>query len=276
MRLGQLARKYDVSPQEIISYLMEIAPGYHDLHHNSKLDVQTKSLVAKRFDDPEKLRDKAPEEIEQKFLEQEITDDPEELSEVDQGELDTSLPELEVQEPQKKEEVVIETDKLLELLESEETSIDLSKITRIKASKKELDGLKVVGKIELPEPKIKAAEKSEQQEKEPKPVKNARHQRRQLSVEEQEKRRLKAEKRKEEYEARKEKRKKAKERKRRKALNETRYQQKLRRSKSNQPKLKDNEQIPQASSEVAEERPKPKTLIGKFWRWMKYSLIPVE
>jgi len=268
MRVGQLARKFGVSQQEIISFLKEIEPSQTILHHNSKLDEQATALVAKRFDDPAKVSEMAPEEIEQEALEPEIIDKAEEPSEVAQDELDASLTELEVEEPQKKEEVVIETDKLLELLESEEPSVDLSKITRIKSPKKELDGLKIVGKIELPEPKSKTVEKTEQPETEPKPDKNARPQRRQLSIEELEKRRLKDEKGKEEFQARHEKRKKAKERKQKKALNEARYQQKLQRTKSIQPKHKDHTQISQSPTEVEEPRPKPKTLLGKFWRWM--------
>ena len=261
MRLGQLARKYDVTLQEIISYLKELEPSHDTLHHNSKLSEQTITLLAKRFDYLEEPGD----EIEQKFGEPEVVD-IEQTVEVPQSDLDATSPEAEVQDPQKKVEVVIETDKLLELLESEE--VDLSKITLIKAPKKELNGLKIVGKIDLPDPKSKTAEKSEQREKEPKPDRNARHHRRQLSEEELEKRRLKAKKKKGEYQARQEKREKEKEKKQKKVLNEARYQQKLQQAKYNQLKHKDKTQSPQSSSEVKEQRPKPKTLFGKFWRWM--------
>ena len=191
MRLGQLARKYNLTLQEVISYLKGIEPTHETLHHNSKLNEQTRILLAERFEYLEKPTERTSEEIEQKFVEPEIVDIGQ-TAEVPQSELDTPLPEAEVQDLQKKVEVVIETDKLLELLESEE--VDLSKITRIKAPKMELSGLKIVGKIDLPEPKSKTAEKSEQREKEAEPDRNASHQRRQLSKEELEKRRLKAKK----------------------------------------------------------------------------------
>lgn len=265
MRLGQLARKYNVSLQEVISYLKETEPAYETLHHNSKLNEQIISLIAKRFAYLEELSEETSEEVEQKLAEPEVSG-IEETVELPQSELDESLPE--AQDSQKKVEVVIETDRLLELLESEETPIDLSKITLIKAPKKELDGLKIVGKIDLPEPKSKTVEKSEPGEKEPKPDRTGRHQPRQLSKEELEKRRLKAKKREEEYQARQEKRKKEKEKTQRKTQNESRYQQKLQQAKYNQHKHKDRTQWPQSSSEVKEQPLEPKTLLGKFWRWM--------
>ncbi len=260
MRLGQLARKYQVSLQEIISYLKEMEPTtYETLHHNSKLNEYTKTLLAKRFEFLEKLNEETPEEIEEKLVEPKVADM--EDTKVPLSELDVPLPEAEVQDLQKKVEVAIESDKLLELLESEKSSIDLSKITLIKAPKKELSGLKVVGKIELPEPKNKTVEKSEQLEKEPKP---GRHQRRQLNEEELDKRRLKAKKMEKEYQARQEKLRK----KQKKALNKAHYQQKLQRTKNNQLKHKDKTPRPQSSSEVKEQGPNPKTILGKFWRWM--------
>jgi hypothetical protein len=263
MRLGQLARIYDVSAKKIISYLEEAGSAQDTLHHNSKLNEQTKAMLAKHFNYVEQLSEEASEGVEQKLTEPEVVE-LEQSIEATQSELDHPLPEAKPKDLQKQdeevvEEVAIESDKLLELLESEETAIDLSKITLIKAPKKELSGLKVVGKIELPEPKNKTVKKSELR---------TGHQRRQLSEEELEKRRLKAKKRKEEYQVRQEKRRKEKEKKQRKALNEARYQQKLQRTKYNQLKHKDKTQGPQSSLEVKEPTPEPKTLLGRFWRWM--------
>ena len=265
MRLGQLARKYNISLHEIISYLKEIEPTHDTLHHNSKLNEQTKTLLEKRFEYLEKQSEETSKEIEQKLIEPKVAD-IEETAEVPANELEAPLPEAEVQDMPKKIDVVIESDKLLELLESEE--VDLSKITLIKAPKRELSGLKVVGKIELPEPKSKSLEKSELREKGPKPGKNSRHPHRQLSEVDLEKRRLKAKKRKKEYQARQEKQRKEKEKKQRKALNKARYQQKMQRAKSNQPKQIDKTQRLPTLSEAKEQPPQPKTLLGRFWRWM--------
>jgi len=270
MRLGQLARKFEVSPKEIISYLKETGSTQDTLHHNSKLNEQTETLLAKHFNYVEQLSEDASEEIEQKLTKPEVVE-LEQSIEATQSELDPPLPEAKLKDLQKKdevvkEEVVIETDRLLELLESEE--VDLSKITLIKAPKRELSGLKVVGKIELPEPKSKSLEKSELREKGPKPGKNSRHPHRQLSEVDLEKRRLKAKKRKKEYQARQEKQRKEKEKKQRKTLNKARYQQKMQRAKSNQPKQIDKTQRLPTLSEAKEQPPQPKTLLGRFWRWM--------
>jgi len=273
MRLGQLARKYDVSIQDIISYLNEIEPTHNALHPNAKLSEHTETLVAKHFEpilevtsEPEEPSEETPEEIVEIPLEPEVVEIEEEV-EVPPIELDSPLPEPEEQNSQKKEDETIETDRLLELLESEEVPVDLSKITLIKAPKKELDGLKVVGKIDLPEPKIKTEEESNDKEREPKPLRNGGHQRTQLSEEELERRRKRAKKKKEEYEARQERRIKEKEEKQRKAKREAHYKQKLQRIKPRQ-NVKKKPQRQQASLEVEEQRPKPKTLLGRFLRWL--------
>lgn len=269
MRLGQLARKYGVSKKEIISFLKQIDPDSHSLGHNSKLSAQMLTMVAQRFENPELLDEGQQQELEDQqagsrtgeaIIQSEL--------ELPHQEAASELPSDETDKPKKKDEVVIETDKLLELLESEEPQIDLSKITRIKAPKRELEGLKVVGKIELPESKSKPGVKSEQSEDGIKPARNKGNQQQPLTEEEREKRRLKFKKRKEEYEAQKEKQRKSREKKRQKALNKARYQQKLQRVKSSQPKHKD--QIPGSPSTLTtrEESAPPRTLLGKLWRWL--------
>lgn len=133
MRLGQLARKYDVSQQQIISYLNEIEPLNESLHSNSKLSKQTEALVAKRFEISSEMPWPGPKDrTEESSLEKEQdttvetevadTEDIEESVETPQSELDLSSTEAEIQDLQKEEkieDVAIETDQLLELLESE-------------------------------------------------------------------------------------------------------------------------------------------------------------
>jgi len=277
MRLGQLARKYDVSQQQIISFLKEIEPTLDTLHSNSKLNEQTEALVAKRFEilsdtsveDLEDQSEGASQEIKQNTLEPEVADieEKEDTKEVTPSNLEEPLPLDEVQKLQKEEEVAIETDQLMELLESEETSVDLSKITLIKAPKKELDGLKVVGKIELPEQKDKTEEEPEQTE-EPKPDRSSRQRRRLVSDEELEERRLKAKRKKEENEARQEERRKAKEKKRKKSVREAHYQQKMQQIKASQPKQSLRTEPEPELFEEEEPRPEPRTIFGKFWRWL--------
>ena len=227
MRLGQLARKYNVSQDDVILYLNEAQPELSPFHHNSKLSDETEGLVTSRFSSSSEETEETEEVTEEhiKDIDTETIEPNLDLDEIDrekeieasvQRELDPTLPPIQAREPEKEEkknEKAIETDRLLELLESDEESIDLSKITHIKASKKELSGLKVVGRIELAEPKSKSTEKIENQEKEPGPERNNRHERQKLSNEEKEKRRLKAKEKKEQYEARQEKRRKEEEKK---------------------------------------------------------------
>ncbi len=268
MRIGQLARKYDATIEEIISYLKEIEPNHDSLHPNAKLDEPTSLMVINRFapstEIPAEDSSKADNEL---VIEDEVSA-VEDESEVPQEELIEPIKEPEVQAPQKAEDEIIETDRLLELLESEEEPVDLDKIKLIKAPKRELDGLKVVGKIDLPEPKVKTVEESEQLEKDTAPIRNQRHHRSQLSDEEREKRRLKAKRKKEEYDARQKKRNKEREERQRKAKKKTHYEQKIQLAKSSQSKLKSPKQKQLVPPEIIDERPQPKTLMGRMWRWL--------
>ncbi len=263
MRLGQLARIHNVSLEEVISHLKEIDPAHDDLHHNSKLDEQTAALVAQRFKSTGEINnDETIESVQQVSKAPDVADlgvTPTAST----NELKPSLSDDTILEPEEKDEFIIETDRLLELLESEETSVDLSKITLIKAPKKELEGLKVVGKIDLPEPKS-----TEKETKETKPGSKVQHPRRQVSEQERENRRLKAKRKKNQYEASQEERRREKERKEKKAINEAHYLKKLQRAKSKPKHSKDKTPKPQTLAASKDQRPLPKTLLGKFWRWM--------
>jgi hypothetical protein len=271
---------YDVSQQEIISFLNETGNTEENLHSNSKLDEQTEALVAKHFgispemstEEQDDQGEETSEEIEQNTLESDVVD-KEKFEDVPSKDLEDPLSIAKDQQPHKKDEVAIETDQLLELLESEDTPVDLDKITLIKAPKKELDGLKVVGKIDLPEPKLKIEEETDQSEtgsddySSDKHKEKSRQRRRLVTDEELEERRLKAKRKKEENEARQEERRKAREKKKRKAIREAHYKKKMQQIKSSQPKITKTETQPE-SFEEEEARPEPKTIFGKFWRWM--------
>ncbi len=296
MRLGQLAKKHDIPVKEIISYL-ENETG-EKFHPNAKLYDALESKVFEHFElMPETIpvEDKsepAANENESDVETEIIADDkisveaktllpatPEEEIAALDGELAQreELPSLDVEldknekdhkvEPAADE--VIQTDRLLELLESEEPSADLDKIKLIKAPKKELSGLKVVGKVDLPAPKEKKEKHSEViTEKDLKEYRNPRKKRQPLSEEEKEKRRLKAKRKKEAYEARQEKRRKEREEQERKARKEEHYKQKLEQAKAIQQKRRPKLETPVAPELNEKTRPEPKTLLGKFWRWM--------
>jgi hypothetical protein len=286
MRLGQLARKYGISKKDIITYLKEKDPKLHSLGQNTKLDEATVELISSRFGDPEQLFDasvtqtsekqhevpppkslgEAPKTalIQTSDVDLESASQSEQDEESESSSIDTSDEEaLSTANTARGE--AIETDKLLELLEDEEKEVDLSKITLIKAPKRELEGLKVVGKIELPAPKPKSDQSASA--KDGRAKNRNRSDRPVLSEEEREKRRLKAKRKKEAYEARQERRRKEKAKEQRKALNKARYQQKLQQAKANQ--LKQKRQQPKQEDTAIEAPPSPpKTLLGKLWRWL--------
>lgn len=182
--------------------------------------------------------------------------------------------------PEPKEDEVIDTERLMELLESEEEAPDLDKIKLIKAAKKELSGLKVIGKVDLPEPKKKEVSEEEASEKEV--SSSRRNDRPKISDEEREKRRLKAKQKKEEFAAREKRRAKEKEEKERRDRNASHYKQKL-----SQPKPKKQKQKPKKTVTVAAtpsvvvptatsalpkkakvKKEQPTSALGKMWKWI--------
>jgi len=301
MRLGQLARKYGISKKEIIAYLQEQDLSHQSLGQNTRLDPELVTLLDQRFADPDLLFEDQPTSASQKEEPQqskEAVPIPEESipaqdPEIDQGPAaseqtvtDTSeeagkdpeqpqatspvIPEGTIKNTEDRPpQVAIETDKLLELLESEENSPELDKITLIKASKRELEGLKVLGKIELPEVEPrKKGQKKERAEQDAKSKKTSGQQRK-LTTEELEARRLKAKKKQQAYQARQEKRRKEKEKKRRKAINKARYQEKLKKAKVLKQKNKTKSVVEEnTSSKHSPTTTPPKTLIGRLWRWL--------
>ncbi|NOT74112.1 MAG: hypothetical protein HOP08_04225 [Cyclobacteriaceae bacterium] len=123
MRLGQLARKLDLRPIEIVDFLakqsIQIESG-----GNTRIEDEHVAMILQKFD-PQGLSGKAEEVVEvESVVIEEITPEP-----------------VEVIQP-------LSTISMPEVLKEE-------KIEVIKAPKVELSGLKVLGKIELPEPKKK-------------------------------------------------------------------------------------------------------------------------
>jgi hypothetical protein len=311
MRLGQLARKYDVSAQEIIVYLNDLNTT-ETFHANAKLDKETETLVAEQFgildeyqEDHEKVIDELPEEEPQEPLipeKEPIEEEPplteeiatpvlqqpepatasEEIAMVGGDLEDVTIKDESIQKESKiaeetpvaekenrKEDEVIETDRLMEIMESEDAPVDLDKITLIKAPKKELEGLKVLGKIELEEQEKEPKEESEPKEKVRKLDDEEIARRVKEREEQKERKRLAAKKKQEECEARREKQRIEKEEREKKAIKEAHYKQKLSQTKAHkQPKPKSVDQPPVFETENETKQPKPKTLLGSFWRWL--------
>jgi hypothetical protein len=253
MRLGQLARKLALRPSQIVDYLAtkKIFP---DEGSNARLsDAETK-LVVLQF---------APERLNEIMTVEEMSIDPISLPD--------AVLEAPVLAPVKEEVIEMAKPSLLEVVE-EKTEIEV-----IKAPKVELSGLKVLGKIELPEPKkkitpvaetsdaaTKQEEKAEQspvtekkqrrtQPREPRREYTPRPVRNPIAVQREEQARKEEQKRKARVEREKEKR--------------TQYY--LQRVKTGQPtKAAKIVSEPTESFSFKEEKPAPKTWFGKFLRWL--------
>jgi len=209
----------------------------------------------------EEIEDEADEEI---SVNEQSLNHPTEQSDAANGD----AAEDEVISPPTEEETIL-SDQFLEMIEADEAPAGLEKIRLIKAPKKELTGLTVLGKIEIPEDprkKQKAQKEAERLE--------ADSRRPKITEEEREKRRLKAKKKKEEYEARKERRLKQKEERKEKARKEEHYknitQAKVSTSKG-KPKKKMKPTKPAAQAHPTTPTPQPKTVFGKLWRWLNSS-----
>lgn len=243
MRLGQLARKLSLRPSQLVDFLAEKSIQTEEGSNTRLVDEHTQ-LIVKHFA-PERL-----EEIMKPVVEEVALPEAKPiLEESIQSEF-----ELKVVEP-----IVVFEDKL----KDEQSEPEIIRVQKI-----ELSGLKVLGKIELPEPKKKESKpeeepSSEEQQKperrnleKSKPQKRERDQRtwrNPLEVQRQRETRDLEEKRKVEIERDKEKRK-------------HHYQNKVKQITQPKRSTPSKEEIVKMKRAV-ETRPLPKTWIGKFFRW---------
>ena len=260
MRLGQLARKLALRPLQIVDYLaaQQITP---DEGSNARLSDEVTRRVVLHFA-PERLNEIMA--VEEKNAEPTVTPAP-----VQEEPVITN----------KQEEVIAVEATPSPVIEAAE---EKAEVEVIKAPKVELSGLKVLGKIELPEPKKKTtpvtespegtvvategeAEKipvTEKKSRRPESKVNTqprrdnysqRSVRNPIALQREEQARKEEERRKEKVEREKEKR--------------TQYY--LQRVKTGQPtKAAKMLSEPTESYSLKEERPTPKTWVGKFLRWL--------
>lgn len=250
MRLGQLARKLSLRPSQLVDFLAANNITSEE-GSNTRLEDNHVEMIVLHFA-PESLAEimkpSMPEEVVSVLEEPAVVEIP--------------LPEVEhIQE--EISEVIVE-----ESPESLPSAIDDSEVIRVQ--KIELAGLKVLGKIELPEPKKKEtpvegeATEQTQGEKTDRSSKNTNKRKQQprkseqrvwrnpVEVQRQRELRELEEKRKAELEREKEKRKQH-------------YHSKVKQVA--QPKrTKPVKENPVAKKPV-DKRPAPKTILGKFFRW---------
>ena len=132
MRLGQLARKLDLRPIEIVEFLATMNIRIEE-GTNTKIEDAHATLALHHFA-PHLLQDDTPDD-----------------------EIQTVATDVEPVEP-----AIVSLENTAFPLENTETETPPVPPEVIKAPKVELSGLKVLGKIELPEPKKKQPETSEE------------------------------------------------------------------------------------------------------------------
>lgn len=140
MRLSQLARKLDKTPSEIIHFYNTNNLGSYTTH-NDKLEDEHVAVAISHFN-PGLL---AVEENDEPIIDMEENTDDVDIISVDEIEVEQS-------------EVVVE-----EKMDSSDDSEE--EIEVIRAPKIKLEGVKVVGKIDLPEKVIKTGNKEEDKDK---------------------------------------------------------------------------------------------------------------
>lgn len=278
MRLAQAARKLSITTEDIVDFL-EIRGIAIEKDSNTKLEERAIQLLYKHFEIEEESK---PEEIvPQKEVETEkIEEDNQEITEAKNQKIEdlkkeTSEEERQVSDEEEakispRENIVDEkpikksfrtVDEVLEA-EGEETHEDFV----IKPAKIELKGLNVVGKIDLPEPKPKSdpEQKAESKVKAkkvfPKTRENkspGRRQKRELSPSEIRKR-----------EEQKEARKREQIEKEKKKKREQFYKEKILKPKQIEQKNKPKKGKSVVEDKSTEKKPQPKTILGKFWKWL--------
>lgn len=257
MRLGQLARNLEVTTTDIVNFLSEQQITVKD-HPNVKLDEISEQQVIKAFSGATTFNETPPSTAavseENKPEQEEVISIPTEVNEEPES----------TQEEPEEPEVTMEEEPVNATAKPTTENVQEEEVEVIKAPKIELQGLKVVGKIELPEPK------TEEKPKEEKKVTNGKksngrkkNPKRELTEEEKEKRRIKSKKARKKREEREKEKQKELEQKRLKKKKKEHYLKKI--HKPQPPVSKKEKRI---KEQEKQNKHVPKTLLGKFWKWL--------
>ncbi len=308
MRLGQLSRKLEISNREVVSFLATKGIEIKD-HPNVKVSDEAEVILIEEFGIIEKTPLEDPiiveEPVKEEFIQEEVLVEPE-IEETDiSKEIVENNPSESVEEIIVDAEVTIEEEPIVEETELEiatesddvhhdesitvgemlgddddpESVKSFDHVKVIKAPKVELPGLKVVGKIDLPQPKVEmeeplheAPEESEEKSEESAPKvrtishdrKNSRARLTPQQMEEKRQRRKKSEeKRNKEAIDRRERQ----EQKRLKELREAHYKAKVEKAPKSK-SVKHKVSINKNSKKMADPKDQPKSMLGKFWKWL--------
>lgn len=259
MRLGQLARKIAVRPSDIVEFL-------------GKKNIQTEEGTNTKLSDDEVrliIENLAPEKL--AAVLQQNAPQPEESIEVAAVPVEEPAPVIETIE------VIEEAERIPEIqsVEAEPTE----KPDVIKAPKVELAGLKVLGKIELPQPKKKEVLPVENTETSPEvpvtdqPQRDARPRRenKKEHVRHNDRRENKPRKNpialKREQEAREAEEKRREEAKQKKEQRTNYYLERVKPTAPTKPARLYDEPVLQMKDHQTKKE--PKTWLGKFWKWYR-------
>lgn len=269
MRLRQLARKLEVNPNRLLEILSE---NGHNVENdpNFKLTEEQEQLINSKITPKKVDLIEVVEEVENEVELEEVTPAPKKKA----------LPKkIELKEPKAKK---VEAPKIYSLeKEIEEKTKD---IELIKAPKLKLDGLKVLGKIDLPAPKQKPVKELKEVEnqalEQPKPIRaNKTTDRKRQPERKPRPNSLELERRRIEREA---KQKREAEEKHLKALKEKHYRETvLAKQKASAAKKKKKATQPVTPTTLIEEQKmnkpkgqktqkvvKKKSALGRFWAWL--------
>lgn len=246
MRLGQLARKLSLRPSQLVDFLAANNIASEEGSNTRLADAHTELIV--RHFAPESL-----EEIMKPTVEE--TSQPEMVPAMVES---TQIEEPVQEYPDKIEEVEASIEEKSDDIQPEPEVIRVQKI--------ELSGLKVLGKIDLPEPKKKESKTEVDPSPEEKPERKGRNTRGKQSKTERDERTwrnpLEAQRKREAREI--EERKKA-ELEREKERKKNHYQNKVKQVQ--RPKKDKIAKEAVVIKKPVDKRPAPKTWLGKFMRW---------
>ena len=257
MRLGQLARKLAVRPSDIVELLAGKAIATEE-GTNTKLTDEHVKLIVAQF---------APDQL-ASILNTEPTPEPIESAQV------INEPVLVEEEPVAAVVSEIAPDPSPEIQEGKKEEVE--QIEVIKAPKVELSGLKVLGKIELPQPKKKEvpAEKGESNSEEAKPVPSERRPQRENRknfTQNKDRRDFKPRKNpialQREREAQEAEEKKREEAKQKKEQRTNYYLERVKVAAPTKPARIYDEAVLEMKDHQAKAKKQPTTWLGKFWKW---------
>ncbi len=163
MRLGQLARVVALKPKELIILLEQQGINNYS-HANAKISKEDEAYVLNHFGKNEEEVQETGAPIETLIPAEKKIDLTPDIKHVTLNEDVLERNEVSIDDPEKPNpEILISNDdnQVIQEAEQIEKNIEL-----IKAPKVELPGLKVVGKIELPEPPSKEEKKEEEVQRE--------------------------------------------------------------------------------------------------------------